>query len=265
MPESAEVKLTTEFLRQSLCENIINNWEFTSGQYSNKNPEGFEHFVNSLPLIVEDVNCKGKFIYFTCFNDKGKFYILHSMRLTGSWRNQPDPYSRWFIELNNGRKIWFHDSRCLATLKFTDNEKELQEYLNKLGPDILTDEFNLTVWKKLLTEHKNKNITSFIMDQNIIAGCGNYIKAEALYYSKISPLRKVNSLTEIESEKLFEALRIIPRCAYLNKGLSTRDYTDHNGKKGFYEFELKIYGKKWATKTKTPDGRTTYWDEKVQN
>jgi DNA-formamidopyrimidine glycosylase len=264
MPESAEVKLTTEFLSQAMTNRIITKWEFTSGQYLNSDPEGFDEFYESLPLLVEEVSCKGKFIYMKCFNEYKKFYILHSMRLTGSWRNEEDSSSRWYVELDKGRKIWFHDSRCLATLKFTTDEQELTRYLAKLGPDILTEDFTLAIWKKLVQDHKNKNITAFLMDQEIIAGIGNWLKAEILFYSKISPLRKVGSLTENESDQLFESIRIIPRQAYMNKGLSTRDYTDANGKKGFQEFHLKVYGKKHAKRTKTADGRTTYWDDKVQ-
>lgn len=264
MPESAEVKLTTEFLNQAISNHVITGWEFISGQYFNEDPEGFDEFYDALPLLVEEVRCKGKFIYMCCFNEHKKFYILHSMRLTGSWRNEQDTSSRWYVVLENGRKLWFHDSRCLATLKFTTDEKELTDYLAKLGPDILTDEFTIAAWKKLVQNHKNKNITAFLMDQGIIAGCGNYIKAESLYYAKISPMRKVGSLTELETEQLFEALRVIPRQAYMNKGLSTRDYTDKNGRKGFQEFYLKVYGKKSAKRTRTADGRTTYWFPNVQ-
>lgn len=264
MPESAEVKLTTEFLDRSMTGKIITSWEFISGQYSKNDPEGYEEFYDSLPLLVEEVSCKGKFIYLKCHNEFKRFYILHSMRLTGSWRNVEDPHSRWCVELQNGRKLWFHDSRCLATLKFTTDEEELNRYLAKLGPDILTDQFNLTVWKKLIQDHKNKNITAFLMDQEILAGIGNWLKAEILFRSRISPLRKVGSLTENECDRLFESIRIIPREAYMNKGLSTRDYTDPNGKKGFQEFHLHVYGKKQVKRTKTADGRITYWDDRVQ-
>jgi DNA-formamidopyrimidine glycosylase len=264
MPESAEVKLTTEFLNKTLSNRIITKWEFISGQYHSLDPEGFDEFYDSLPLLVEEVSCKGKFIYIKCFNEFKRFYILHSLRLTGSWRNTQDAYSRWYIELDNNQKVWFRDTRCLATLQFTSDEKVLSDYIYKLGPDILSEEFTLSIWKKITAEHKNKNITSFLMDQQIISGIGNYIKAEVLYYAKISPLRKVGSLNEQESDQLFEAVRIIPRLAYMNQGCSLKDYAKPNGKTGFQEFHLKIYGKSTATKTKTPDGRTTYWDEKVQ-
>lgn len=264
MPESAEVKLTTDFLHKSLDNKIVFSWPMISGQYLNKNPVGYNEFCNDLPLLVGDVHCKGKQIYFVLYNEFRHWYVIHSLRMTGRWQYNQDEYCRWYIETSNGKRIWFRNPRCLATLYFTSDEKEYLASMEKLGPDILTEDLNLETWRKLISIHGQKNITRFLMDQSIISGCGNYIKAEALYYAGISPLRKVNSLTEAQSEKLFEAIRVIPRLSYLHKGVSIRDYADPEGKKGFHEFHLKIYGKKYAKRTKTSDGRVTYWDPKKQ-
>lgn len=264
MPESAECKLTAEYLNKVLENKIITDWVFVGGQYKNEYPKGFEEFYDSLPLIVEQVSCKGKLIYMVCYNEYKRFYILHSLRMTGRWQEQEDMYCRWYVEIENKKNIWFRNPRCLATLHFTSNELTYQQTLDKLGPDILTEKFDLPTWRQLVKKHKNKNITAFLMDQNIISGCGNYIKAEVLYYAKVSPLRKVGSLTESESEKIFEGLRIVPRLAYNYKGLSIRDYTDPNGRKGFQEFHLKIYNQPHAKRSKTSDGRTTHWDPDVQ-
>lgn len=264
MPESAEVKLTTDYLKSKLDNKIITAWTFTSGQYEDTTPSGFEEFEKNLPVIVEDVQCKGKFIYITMFNEHGYFYILHSLRMTGRWQDYEDEYCRWNIELDDNETLWFRNPRCLATIEFTSKESVLQQMLDKLGPDILTDEFSLDAWKKMIITHKNKNITSFLMNQNILSGIGNYIKSEALYYSKISPHRKTGSLSINEQEKLYEGIRIIPRIAYNKNGLSIRDYANFDGTKGTYAEDLKIYGKSHAKKAKTSDGRTTYWDSNVQ-
>lgn len=265
MPESAEVKLTTDYLKQRLENKAITNWVFTSGQYQDKNPEGFDEFEENLPLIVENVECKGKLIYITTFNEDGYFYILHSLRMTGRWQDYEDSNCRWNVELDNGKDtLWFRNPRCFATLKFTPNKSILENTLKELGPDILTAEFSLDVWNEMLIEHKNKNITSFLMNQNIISGIGNYIKAEALHYAKISPLRKTGSLKTSEALKLYEGIRIIPRIAYNKNGLSISDYADSKGIKGTYGDDLKIYGKSFAERTKTSDGRITHWDPKVQ-
>jgi formamidopyrimidine-DNA glycosylase len=66
---------------------IVNEWVFCDGgKYQDKKPNGFKEFEKQLPVIVENVECKGKFIYFTVFNEKGYFYILHSLRMTGRWK-----------------------------------------------------------------------------------------------------------------------------------------------------------------------------------
>ena len=263
MPESAEVKLITEYLKLNLENKIISNWNFINGKYEQKLPIGFDEFEQNLPLIVENVECKGKFIYFTLFNEQGYFYIMHSLRMTGRWQDYEDDYCQWFIELDDVN-IWFRDPRCLATIEFTSDQSKLQKAIDKLGPDILTDEFSLDIWKHLIQKHKQKNITSFLMNQEIISGIGNYIKAEALYYSKISPIRKTGSLTKAELFKLYEAIRIIPRIAYNKNGLSIKDYSTSDGSKGNYRDDLKIYGKPNATRTKTSDGRITYCDPKIK-
>lgn len=264
MPESAEVKLTAEYLSKVLEGQVITDFQFVSGQYENNDPIGFDEFYDSLPLIVSEVKCKGKMIYMNCASEDKNFYIMHSLRLTGSWREKEDSCSRWYILLDTGTKLWFRDPRCMATLHFTQDEKVLQATLDKLGYDILTEEFTLKRWKDIVNRHKSKNITALMMDQSHISGCGNYIKAESLYYAGISPLRKAGDLSENEVEKLYEALRIIPRLAYNNKGYSGGEYTDKKGKKGFEEFHLKIYGKPDAKKTKTPDGRITHWNPEIQ-
>ena len=265
MPESAEVKLTTEFLHEALENELIISWDFVSGQYRTKLALGFEQFKKGLPITVLAVKCKGKFIYFECTTrDKKPLYILHHLRLTGSWRNVLEEKCRWVVQLQSGRKLWYYDSRCLGILQFTTEKSDLNAQLCSLGPDILTEQFNLECWRKLVQSYAGKNVTAFLMDQSIISGCGNYIKAEALYEAKISPFRKVGSLSENEAEQLFQAIRMIPRRAYVGKGMTKRDYTDPQGNKTDYRFELKIYGTDRAKKEKTPDGRMTHWDPEHQ-
>lgn len=266
MPESAEVKLTVDFLNYAIVNKHIIDWNFISGKYSKDKPLGYSEFYGVLPLLVEKAECKGKVIYITCSNKSKKFYIIHNMGLSACWRDVEDVFSRWYIELDNNEKVWFHDSRTFSTIRFTSSESDVLQCLQKLGPDILTDELSLKRWKELLQIYKNKNITSFLMNQTIISGCGNYIKSECLYYAKISPLRKVSSLSEVEVEKLYEAVRIIPRCAYMNKRLKSCDeYISSEEIREIENFEMQVYGKKHCKRTKTPDGFITYWDDKVQS
>lgn len=268
MPEGPEVRLTVDFLSKKLQGNIITNWMFCGGRYADNFPEFYQTFDSNLPMYVKSVKCKGKFIYFILQNSSGKeFYILHSLMLTGRWQNVHDDYCKWYVEYKDGDKtytIWFRDVRSFATIEFTDNIDVLKTKLTNLGPDILSRDFTLDVFIKQISNKPLTNICSFLMDQSNISGCGNYIKAEVLYESNISPLRKVESLTEDEIESLYNSLRIISRLSYNNKGVSLKDYTNENGDKGYYHIKLKVYGNKDMKTTKTADGRTTYWDPKTQ-
>ena len=78
------------------------------------------------------------------------------------------------------KRLWFRNPRCLATLYFTTDKAVFDRTLERLGPDILSDDFTLEKWKKIVIAHRGKNVTSLLMDQSIISGCGNYIKAEVL-------------------------------------------------------------------------------------
>ena len=167
--------------------------------------------------------------------------------------------------IENKKTLWFRDTRGFGTFYFTNNKQELENKLCKIGPDIMQREFKLDIFKSLIKQYSNRNITSFLMDQEVISGCGNYIKAEVLYYAKISPCRKIGNLKEKEIELLYEGLRIIPRLSYNNKGLTLYDYADEECNEGIHTAKLKIYGNKNAKKTKTADGRTTYWDPNHQS
>ena len=128
----------------------------------------------------------------------------------------------------------------------------------------MSREFSLPLFRELVNTYSNRNITSVVMDQEVISGCGNYIKAEVLYYAKISPLRKIGSLSNREIELLFEGLRIIPRISYNQWDLIIKDCNDGDEDCHYHTKDLKVYGKIDAKQTKTPDGRITYWYPKVQ-
>lgn len=244
----------------------ITEWIFSGGNYTEQYPDGYIEFDAALPLTVKNIDSKGKFIYFTLFNTEGQhFYIMHSLMMTGRWQRSHDEYCKWFVEVDDGKTLWFRDPRAFATVKFTSDIDILNDKLNHLGPDIMTPEFSLPVFQDLVKRYATRNICAFLMDQSVIAGCGNYIKAEVLYDAKISPMRKMNSLSDNEVDLLYQALCVIPRVAYNNKGVSLRDYADENGKQGYYSNKLKVYGNRLARRTKTADGRTTYWDPDHQH
>ena len=115
-----------------------------------------------------------------------------------------------------------------------------------------------------------KNITKILMNQSIISGCGNYIKSESLYRSRISPHNNVENLDDKTLETLFVELRKVMQESYESQGATISTYYDIDDKKGKYKFRFLVYGRGYddynnkVIKEKTKDGRTSHWVDIIQ-
>jgi hypothetical protein len=56
-----------------------------SGRYERDEPPNWKEMISKLPVKVEQIKCKGKFIYFQC----GDFYIFNTLGLSGGWSLSP--------------------------------------------------------------------------------------------------------------------------------------------------------------------------------
>ena len=65
MPEGPEVKYLVNNLNQKLKNKVLKKINIKGGRYMKHGPPiGFDNFIKRLPLQIESINCKGKFIYF---------------------------------------------------------------------------------------------------------------------------------------------------------------------------------------------------------
>ena len=70
MPEIAEVALTAEILEKYLKNKTMLSFDYVSGRYSKKVPDGYNEFIDALPLKVKKINSRGKFLWFEMVNPK---------------------------------------------------------------------------------------------------------------------------------------------------------------------------------------------------
>jgi hypothetical protein len=109
----------------------------------------------------------------------------------------------------------------------------LDKKLKELGPDLLDETTTIEVFKLQLRKKVNdtKPIGNVIVNQKIISGVGNYLRADALWMAKISPFRKVKDVKDTELELLYKSLI----------GLIWGDYDYKSGvKKGYISKTLKL-------------------------
>ena len=273
MPEGPEVTVVKEDLDSYLSFFYLTKMNiYSTSRYRDKAPDNYLFVEKSLPLKLESVKSKGKLIYWVF---EKNITLLNTLGMSGIWTLEPYKHTSICLEFslkNKKRKVYFVDQRHFGTLKFLNSQKDLDSKLKNIGPDILNDKtISLQEYKKRFLKYKHYNITKALMDQKIISGVGNYLKAEILYDAKISPLRKIEDLSEEELKKLFNSSKKIINRSYMNKGVSIKDFKDVEGKKGKHQFKLQVYCRdkdKFGNKVQalaTPDKRTTYWVPEVQN
>ena len=276
MPEGPEVKKTVDGLRHAIENREIYSLAAMSGRYSRKDFPGFEDLVSLYPRHITGVGCKGKFIYFL-FGDGSSLW--NTLGMTGYWSQEVRKHSRIRIfikedgqEESRGAALYYNDMRNFGTFKFVSTYDELKKKLSSLGPDLLSEDVSLDTFKKSLTKGKRteKPISQLLMDQSVVSGIGNYLKAEILYSCKISPHRLCRDISDDEFESLLYASRSIMKLSYNSGGATIQNYRDVSGKNGMYTRRFAVYNQKSdllgneVVRERTADKRTTHWVPSIQ-
>mgnify|MGYP001194917232 CR=1 FL=1 len=93
-------------------------------------------FQSALPLQIESVQCKGKFIYFTLENG---WTVWNTLGMSGTWRKNKVKHTMLTFHTSKG-KMHYKDMRRFGTFRFCSSTDEFEKKLASLGPDILAEE-----------------------------------------------------------------------------------------------------------------------------
>lgn len=265
MPEGVEVRLSAEVIRPLVVGKTTAVYHM-SGRYQTSNPEGLDEFRDKSKVL--NVQTKGKFMYWTFDHE---WYMFCTFGMSGQWSPKKGKHPALGIEFIDGSEVYFNDPRHFGTIKFVHGKDKLDKKLETLGWDPL-DNSRLTnpEWIILKVQNSNKTIGEVLMDQSVFAGVGNYIRAEALYLSKMSPWRKAYSLIGDDILVLCENICAVMQDSYDHQGATILTYKDPYGAEGKYSSCFKVYRQKQdplgnpIIKETTPEGRTIHWCPAIQ-
>ena len=162
---------------------------------------------------------------------------------TGPIQDKINGYIHLLFYLDNDLMLGISDARKFGTVRL--GEKSFLENLpeiKKLGLDPFDKKLTLNKLAILLRS-KKRHIKPTLLDQTIISGIGNIYADEILWFAKINPLRKTNSLTNTEIKSLFNAMHHILKKALKLRGSSFVDYRDTNGERGNYSSIANVYNR----------------------
>jgi formamidopyrimidine-DNA glycosylase len=266
MPEGPEVRRQAEFLVESLTGTSIESIELLSGRYTKKPFSGYRDLIEKLPVSVIGGGVHGKFMY-VILGDGSSLQL--TLGMTGQWLSKRHKHARVRLTTNKA-DLFYTDQRNFGTIKWQPSKVNLVAKLKKLGPDIMQSGGKEDFIQKI--RRKNHwNICKALMDQNVVAGIGNYLKAEVLYATAVSPWSQVGELSDNKLELIFESAGKLAWQSYHSGGATIQSYRNPDGSSGSASQRFAVYGQEKSIcgnpiiREKTPDGRTTHWAPAVQS
>ncbi|WP_325891399.1 bifunctional DNA-formamidopyrimidine glycosylase/DNA-(apurinic or apyrimidinic site) lyase [Grimontia sp. NTOU-MAR1] len=173
-------------------------------------------------------------------------YALVHLGMSGSLRvlsqaTAPDKHDHVDLHLSNGKVIRYNDPRRFGAWLWQEKGGD-HPALEKLGPEPLTDAFTGEyLFEK--AQGKRTAIKQFIMDNAVVVGVGNIYANESLFTSRIHPQRPAGQLNLDEANTLVADIKDVLATAIKQGGTTLKDFTQADGKPGYFAQELLVYGR----------------------
>jgi len=136
----------------------------------------------------------------------------------------------------------FTDPRRFGAILWLGLHPEQSPLLNKLGPEPLSEEFTSSYLYNASRTRKLP-VKQFIMDQKVVTGVGNIYATEALFLAGIRPTRSAGKISQKRYQLLIDVIKDILQQAIRQGGTTLRDFVGGDGKPGYFQQALHIYGK----------------------
>jgi endonuclease-8 len=141
------------------------------------------------------VHFSGGFVLHTHLGMNGKVFVVADGRM---------PYGKPWWTLASGRSVAAQTGAKLLRLTSQTRARN-DRALMQLGPDPLRPGFDAAAAAGRLRDRASaREIGDALLDQGIIAGIGNVIRAEGLFRARVEPFRKVGELSDDELELVVE-------------------------------------------------------------
>jgi formamidopyrimidine-DNA glycosylase len=249
MPELPEVETVARDLRPRLVgATIVGARVLWSRTVRTHEPLAFGEVVAGREVLV--VGRRAKQIVIELSGDAAM--TIH-LKMTGQLfvvaaEAPEDPYVRLVLELADGRELRFRDIRKFGRVGLYGRDPVTRELVAELGgvavfaaigPEPLEDAFTVREFRRRSRRRKGR-LKSLLLDQSFLAGVGNIYADEALWRSRLHPLRTVGTLRPADERHLYDAIRTVLAEAVDRRGSSIDDYTAPDGD-GSMQERLDVY------------------------
>ena len=151
----------------------------------------------------------------------------------------PEKHTRLILDLNDGSRIFFDDTRKFGYARvLSPSSLATWPFWNQLGPEPLGIDPAAFV---ACFQGRRGTIKSLLLDQTIIAGCGNIYADESLFRAGIRP--DAVNLSAARLTRLCKSLQEVLLESIEACGSSIRDYRTARGDAGAFQNAFRVYGR----------------------
>ena len=259
MPELPEVEVVKKSLENKLKNltikrvNIINNklrYKIDSKQFNKITNQKITSIQRRSKYLL--INLNKNYTILTHLGMTGKFFITDNKKryktsFYYSLKKNDKKHDHLTLFFNKKIKLIYNDVRKFGFIKiFSSKDVFNCKHLFSLGPEPLSNNFNLNYFKKFIT-NKRKKIKDLLMEQKFVAGLGNIYCNEVLFLCKISPTRTVQKINQIEIKKIIKFVKKILKQSILLGGSSIKNFSNTEGQEGNFQQKFNVYGREKAS------------------
>lgn len=153
----------------------------------------------------------------------------------------PEKHEHVDILLESGRALRYTDPRRFGALLWSADPLS-HTLLAALGPEPLSEAFDGDRLYRL-SRGRSMAIKPFIMDNAVVVGVGNIYASEALFAAGIDPRRAAGTVSRARYLKLAQEIKRVLALAIERGGTTLRDFVGGDGKPGYFQQELFVYGR----------------------
>ena len=267
MPELPEVETTLRGIRGALQGARI-RLVVRERRLRWRIPAGLERRVRG--QTVAGMRRRGKYILLVL--ERGA--LLIHLGMSGSFRvltgaPAPAAHDHYDLVTDAGRIVRYRDPRRFGCLLWCGGEPLQHPRLRGLGVEpVAADTVDTTGttdttdaidtvdttaraafdgdYLRRVAACRRITVKQFLMDSRVVVGVGNIYASEALFAAAIDPRRACHRVSAARYQKLADATRAILRDAIRRGGSTIRDFAAADGRPGYFEQELKVYGREGA-------------------
>jgi endonuclease VIII len=99
-------------------------------------------------------------------------------------------------------------------------QEHAHPYIAKLGPKVLDAEVSARHIAQRLAQFPRRVIADALLDQHVLAGLGNYLRADILFVARVDPLCKIGSLTHADLLRVGKACKLLTKRSVERAGVT---------------------------------------------